>query len=101
MVNAATYPEVLLTKVARNRAAPYVAVVERIDVPDSVDADFPYYRSSRWRRIVYCPLPQSIVLVVERTRLAAPPSAASNLAAHLGQATAGRVTCTAGAGPGR
>ena len=77
LVNAATYPEVLLTKGAQRSTARYVAVVERLDFADSVDADFPYYRSSRWRPIVRCPLPQSFVVVVESTRLPARPSAAS------------------------
>jgi mannosyltransferase len=95
LVNAATYPESLLHTGARPRSAPYVAVVERTAYADSVDADFLYYRSSRWRPIVRCPLPQSFVLVVERTRLPARPSDASDLAARLGQATAGRVSCHA------
>jgi mannosyltransferase len=95
LVNAATYPEVLLTKRAQRSAAGYVAVVERIDFSDSVDADFPYYRSGRWRPVVRCPLPQSFVLVVESTRLPARPSDASDLAARLRQASAGRVPCSA------
>jgi hypothetical protein len=93
LVNAATYPEVLLTKGAQRSTARYVAVVERLDFADSVDADFSFYRSSRWRPIVRCPLPQSFVVVVESTRLPARPSAAADLAARLGQATSGRVPC--------
>jgi hypothetical protein len=100
LVNAATYPEVLLTTGAQRSGARSVAVVERTDFSGSVDAEFPYYRSSRWRPIVRCPLPQSVVLIVERTGLPPRPSAASDLAARLEQATAGRVLCRAVRPPG-
>ncbi|HSU37439.1 MAG TPA: glycosyltransferase family 39 protein [Propionibacteriaceae bacterium] len=95
LVNAATYPEALLHTGPRPRSAPYVAVVERTAYADNVKADFAYYQLRRWRPVVYCPLPQSVVLFVESTRLPARPAAAADLADRLEQATDGRVPCSA------
>jgi len=95
LVNAATYPEALLHTGPRQRSAPYVAVVERTAYADNVKPDFAYYQLRRWRPVVYCPLPQSVVMIVESTRLPARPSAAADLADRLEQATDGRVPCSA------
>ena len=95
LVNAATYPEALLTKGARhprpamwrssNASISPTASMRTLPTTSPADGD---------RRL----LPAAAVLRPGRrsTRLPARPSDAADLAARLGQATGGRVPCRAG-----
>ncbi len=94
LVNAATYPDVLLATSTPGSDVRYVAVVERTAYQHTVRDEFPYHRADRWRPLVRCRLPQSILLVVENAGLSARPAEAKALADRLNGATAGRVPCT-------
>ncbi len=90
--NAATYPKTLLTSSRSELGTRHVAVVERTAYRRTVDPDFPYYRSDRWRPVLRCRLPQSVFLVVENVGW--PTPRATEVADRIGRATS-RVTCAA------
>lgn len=95
LVNAATYPESLLTDTVDPAATPAVAVVERTRFAHAVPDELPYYQASGlWRQIIKCRIAQALVLVFENKHLPqqslGPPV---HLAARLTAATEGRATC--------
>ena len=94
LVNAATYPETLLHTGARQRSAALCGGRRTHRVRRQRRCGLSLLPARRWRPIVHCPLRQSLVLVVESTRLPArPPRLGPGRAPHAGHGRPG--SCSA------
>jgi hypothetical protein len=70
LVNAATYPQILLGGPVDPATKKYVAIVERTRFADTVPDDFLFYHANGlWRQILKCRVSQALVLVFENESL--------------------------------
>lgn len=95
LVNAATYPQVLLGGPIDPATSRYVVVVERTRFANTVPRDFPYYQAAGpWRQILKCRVSQALVLIFENkdlpTGTLGPPA---ELGARLNDSARGGATC--------
>lgn len=97
LVNAATYPQILIGGPVDPATSRYVAVVERTSFANTVPGRFPYYQADGpWRQILRCRVSEALVLLFENENLPTQtlgPSA--EIEARLEDSTNGRVRCRA------
>lgn len=97
LVNAATYPQILIGGPVDPATSRYVAVVERTSFANTVPGSFPYYQADGpWRQILRCRVSEALVLLFENENLPTQtlgPSA--EIEARLEDSTNGRVRCRA------
>jgi mannosyltransferase len=96
LVNAATYPRIVIDQPVDPARARYVVVVERTRYATSVPDDFVYYRhDGGWRPVHRCRIAQALVLIFESPDATAPRSLSRDaLGGALDAAAPGEVICT-------
>ncbi len=97
LINAATYPQTLLSGPVDPATAEYVTVVERTRFANTVPRDFPYYQADGpWRPILRCRVSEALVLLFENKNLPTrTPDPSAEFGTRFEQSTNGRVKCRA------
>jgi mannosyltransferase len=95
LINAATYPEKLLSTSISPATTKYVAVVERTRFAHTVPDDFPYYQTNGvWRQILKCRVSQALVRIFENQSLPTGDlGSPMEIGKRLSEPTNGAVQC--------